>query len=124
MSNALPARVSIFRPTTFGPTCEGVPMIEIEVTDESSSTRVLRLRVSAEDFALAVTGRGDVTGLAEWQVERIGLVREHKVVVCCDVFDMRRHEVDGWSGNEKDLRNSHNRTEGGHCVRFVRWVSK
>lgn len=99
-------------------------MIEIEVTDESSSTRALRIRMSAEGFALAITGRGDVTGLAEWQVDRIGLVREHKVVVCNGLVDLRRHEVDGWSGDEKDLRNWHNRTEGGHRVRFVRWVSK
>ncbi len=108
--------------------------VVIEVRDVASGIVALRVKLSPEEFALAITGLAERPAVeAIWRTDRLGLTREFKTeVVPWDSFTRNAEEatmaltpfeVDGWRGRAEDLHNSHKRAGRGHQnVHFERWV--
>ena len=89
--------------------------ISIEVEDDASHTRVLRLSVSLADFAAALTGRASMPAEAEWNLRHLGKTHEHKTVEIGWTYGDDKataaapHEVDGWKARLSALGNMHRR---------------
>jgi len=95
--------------------------IRIELVDENSGVHFLDASLSMKDFALAITGQGDLpVAFTLRGMELVGKVREHKVVeveVAAGNWESRElraraacamHEVDGWLARWEDALNWHN----------------
>jgi len=114
----LDANLSISR--LFGGGTKDVVRIEIE--DKLSSTIIVQLRMSLEEFASALFGTSGVSVKAEWYTDRLGLKREWKREFV-KKGDLHKFNVDGWRGRAEDLKNFHRRQQDGSFeVLFERWV--
>lgn len=118
----------------------GEDYIEIRVIDTGSSIEFVTASVDFKSFAEALTGLGYRPCKVEIvNIEDVGKKREHKQVeVYFPIFygvkistiamnAMKAFEIDGWLGDESDLKNSHRwikGPDGGHGARvsFTRFV--
>lgn len=109
--------------------------ISITVTDELSRTRFLKIEISPEEFANAITNLGERPCMFELSAGLVGKRREHKTVVVPlkDPFKataderlaaIAEYEVDGWIGYKPDANNHHNYSDKGVRVGFVRYISE
>ncbi|HSH25594.1 MAG TPA: hypothetical protein VLA13_08665 [Massilibacterium sp.] len=116
----LPAKVTISSFQRFS-TKGGV---HISVKDVESSTQVLELEMSFDEFARAVTGQGYCHAEAEWRVSKLGLRREHKVETGVTEDNLHEFEIDGWVARQSDLRNHHryNAKDETYSVTFERFI--
>ncbi len=109
----------------------------IEIEDETSHTRFLRLEMNAEDFGNAVTGASSRPCVFEIAPDNINKIHEHKRENV--YFKPKSHkrddaaaqkalepfEVDGWTGRIDDLFNYHNIVgDDVRSVTFHRYVDK
>lgn len=112
--------------------------ISIEIEDELSSVRVIQANLSLKDFANAITGLSNLPCEFELGgIENIGKqleVKTEEVVISESAFydqaireGVRKYEVDGWIGRDKDAKNHHNWVR--NCSRgaiykisYHRWV--
>ncbi len=114
---------------------EGRP-IRIEVGDEASGVTFLRLRLSLENFASALTGLGCVECDGTfWEDAPVGEIRETKTeliprpgwndrqkreAIAADL--LKPFETDGWKGTASDLFNHHHARGDNQAVSFHRYV--
>lgn len=110
--------------------------IRIQLNDESSHTRVIDIRLTAEAFGNAVTGLGYQLCAFELFGQHVGRVREcreqgipfeprgpFKERKQEAAVALKPYEKDGWKGDPEDLLNHHRRNRDGiQRVRFVRYV--
>src|SRR6266566_3383360 len=105
-------------------------------TDSVSHVRFATMTLTLENFALLITGRGEVK--AELEVARLDLVgktAENKVEVIKvephygnseKFLELRKAveklEVDGWKHRSGDMTNSHNYKKDGIHIVFFRHV--
>ena len=96
-------------------------IIHIEFTDEISQISFAEVELSLKDFALALTGMGNVKGTIEIRnLETVGWKAENKTeiirVPALKDYDKLRDyarkavkalEVDGWSARADDVENHH-----------------
>lgn len=104
---------------------EDGPIMEVEIIDDASRTRVVEARASLEDFMRAITS-SEVECVFSFGGDAVGWRHEHKTeeIVFVDRYakpDVRQREakralkpfeVDGWTGRADDLFNEHNRVKG------------
>ena len=114
--------------------------ILLSVDDETSRTQFLRLELTPEAFALALTGLAAQPCTFELHADHVGMRREIKEE---RVFYTARHrhgseeeriakhtalepfEIYGWHGNLHDLGNHHRGNSiDGYGTTFVRFVKK
>ena len=110
--------------------------INIDINDEISGCRLVNIRMSLEDFADALTGRGWVPVEMEVNLDGpIGMKAENKTeIVPFNCFSkdsesekaiskaLKPFEVDGWRARREDMTNGHWRTDQGQRVVFFRHV--
>ncbi len=110
--------------------------VHVEFTDSVSHVRFATMTLTLENFALLITGRGEVK--AELEVARLDLVgktAENKVEVIKvephygnseKFLELRKAveklEVDGWKHRSGDMANSHNYKKDGIHIVFFRHV--
>jgi hypothetical protein len=102
-----PATIRISRVTSN----MGDDYIEIEIRDKPSRQTAFRGRMSLQDFAMLVTGRGDVPIEAEWSgLDRVGKIMEMREIEFpipanaghgerrkrIAIAEAARHTPDGW----------------------------
>lgn len=114
--------------------------ISIKVSDKSSGTEFIEVRIPPEEFALALTGLGYQT--CEFflrGIDRVGLTHESKYEIITipglaftsdDLLSDRvihsavsPYEVDGWEADLSQIGNHHYRTPEGWKVAFHRYVA-
>lgn len=102
----------------------------ISIDDDLSGCRVIEVKMTATQFAEAVTSlythcefdlnvSGNVGKKHEWKKEYIAILNADKAKA---KQALKPFEVDGWVGRVNDLFNCHNRTKDGYMVGFDRWV--
>jgi hypothetical protein len=111
--------------------------ISITLTDETSSTRFLEVRMTPRDFANALTGQGEVGVEFDLRAQHVGKkleVKTEKIQVSgyapsTDEIDrlMLEYEVDGWMASADDFHNHHRYGTGKdgssyYSVSLVRYV--
>ena len=131
------------RTGTISITRDSTNTLSISVDDETSRTEFLRLELTPEALALALTGLAARPCTFELHAQHVGKRREYKEE---RVFYVGRHhhgseeertqkqealmpfETEGWRGNPNDLGNYHNYHRGnkdkGYVVTFVRFVKE
>lgn len=119
----------------------GEDQIVVEVEDGPSGCRVLELKLTPADFALALTGRGLVGARMDFYDDcPVGRRREFKQETVTfqegrTIQETRRNvraavaafEADGWEGRDEDCSNWHNCLPDGRNafrVGFVRYVEE
>jgi len=133
MVKHLKARLSISR--TMGHSKYGDNWVTLSVEDKSSLTMALEIQMSAETFGMLVMGLSFLEVEADWHVDNLGLCHEHKEEIVSIGREQSRSdalksfEVDGWKGQESDLKNTHRAVNFGkdtndYKVRFFRFVEK
>jgi hypothetical protein len=91
--------------------------ISITLTDETSRTRFLEVRMTPRDFANALTGQGEVSVEFDLRAQHVGKkleVKAEKIPVSgyappADEIDrlLLEYEVDGWMASTEDFHNHH-----------------
>lgn len=144
MSNEYKGRISIGRVH-----CGDQPdYMRIELTDEDSQIQCIEIKLSLQQFAEALTGRGHVECTFETRgLDLLGSVAEHKEeLVPIPSYDYQRsksarssalaralkpYETDGWRARREDAENHHrfvkmDKDGKRHIQRisFDRWVPK
>lgn len=100
--------------------------IQLEIRDEQGQKMVV-VEMEPHVFATVVTGLSEQQATATWTVERLGMIRETKIVKCMTREEVDWHvkhtdweEIDGYFGNY-----NHSELIDGvtwYKVRFERWV--
>ena len=113
--------------------------ISIEIEDDDAGIKFLKIKMSLNNFANAITGMGYTDCKIELNgLEKVGKRREikHEIVPIPENKRFRKKselelaeflkpfEIDGWEGSQYDLNNSKNLVPNGCKVLFVRWVDK
>ncbi len=110
--------------------------IRIRMEDDLSSITFLEAEMSLEDFALALTGQGDIDCTFELQgVRNVGKTLENKVelvplanpyhAAAWERLDaLKPFEVDGWTARYSDIENHHRYQKDTVSVTFSRFVDK
>jgi hypothetical protein len=111
--------------------------VKIEIEDNTSSTRVLDLRMNFENFAKAMLGQSSMpaegslySGPTGYKLE----VKTENVTSLASLYTkdqdrkstakdyLKEYEVDGWRASYDDLFNHHRMHGGTTSVGFYRWV--
>lgn len=108
--------------------------ISVSVRDDISSTTFFSAELTLEDFALLITGRSDVDcefilrpdfvgKRYEIKSETIFVESPHREFTAEEIRAiLEPYEIDGWSGNERDLNNYHKIRPDGIRVGFHRYI--
>ena len=130
MSNILQGKLTISR---LSPGNE----ISIKLQDVLSSAQAVEIRITPEQFALALTGLGYVDCTFEMTSTHVGKERQYKRqwIFVDENFRfgrmtneqaqslVERYEIDGWKARLSDFMNSHNLDmEGNYSVSFTRYI--
>lgn len=108
--------------------------VSIQLEDESSSTSVVNIVLTPEQFGEALSGLSGVDCIYELSsLKYVGKKREHKIenIPCKNPHEIKDdevasilsdYEVDGWIARASDFKNHHHFHRGYVEVSFVRWI--